>query len=109
MMHDSAKQEPNRQGLSPDMSTPQVVGFLGGLVATSVVAAIVFWFGRHESSVRGVSGSLGTVAAVLNLGASLWSALRVRQWALAGMVVLSFPPAAIWVWVFYLHIVHPIR
>jgi hypothetical protein len=91
------------------MSTRQTVRFLSGILAMSVVAGIVFWLGNHEPNLCGPAGSIGLLSAVIGPLLSVWCAIRVRQWALFGTVVLSLPPAAIWLWVFYVHLLYGVR
>jgi len=83
-----------------NVSAAHIVRLVSALVGISLLAATVGWFGRHEPIASGPAAGVGVLTAITSIGVSLWCALRIRQWPLVGMVVLSCLPVAIWLWLF---------
>jgi hypothetical protein len=65
----------NSQTFSPG----KIAGLAAWLIALSAVAALVFLVGGHAASVRGPSGAVGFMAALVGSGVSGWFSFRARD------------------------------
>jgi len=65
-------------------------------VVISIVAALLFILFPKASSIRGVSGGIGIMAAFLGNGIALWFSLRTKDNRLYVLAAASFIPLAYW-------------
>jgi hypothetical protein len=70
-------------------------------VVLSSSAASVYIFGADVWYIRGVSGAVGVLAAILGAGVAAWFCLRSRSPKLLIAGLLSVLPLGFWVWVVY--------
>ena len=62
-------------------------------IALSAVAALTFLVGNHTPSVRGASGGVGIMAALIRLSVACWFSLRARDARLRVAALASLPPS----------------
>ena len=91
--------------------TPQTINsdgvlrFAVGCLIVSALAALTLLLGSHIPSVRGPSGGLGIMAALIGSGVALWFSIRARDRRLVIAASFSVVLLAFWCWVIY-RVVH---
>jgi len=71
------------------------------LIGVSSLAALTWLIGSQYDAVRGITGSLGSMSAIIATGVAAWFAMRSRQRTLAITALLSLAPLVFWIWIFY--------
>jgi len=83
------------------LSNAKVFRLAVGCILLSALAALAFLIGGHSPSVRGASGGIGFMAALVGSGVGAWFSFRARDPRLVVAALLSLLPLAFWCWVIY--------
>ncbi len=89
---------PSTHALSPNKISRLVVI----CIVLSTVAALIFSFAGQIHSVRGLSGSVGFMTALVGSGVAFWFSARSGDARLISAALLSGLPLAFWCWKIYL-------
>ena len=87
------------------MNPTKVLRLAAWCILLSTLAALTFLAGGHTPSVRGPSGGVGFMAALIGSGVAWWFSLRARDPRLVVAALLSLLPLAFWCWQIY-EVVH---
>ena len=92
--------------MSPQtINTDGVLRFAVGCLTASALAALTYLVGGHIGSVRGPSGGVGIMAALIGSGVAVWFSIRARDRRLVLAASVSVLLLAFWCWVIY-EVVH---